>query len=386
MLTGGDRGAPRPSPAPFADFNALREAANEGLELHGGVAAEEGQGGEANREAPTSPAAEQVADRAYPRSYVSDRRARQELRAFKAIPTEPAPTAYRSKAAFEHAAHGAGHRWHALGPTTPNVAGTNSQFFDPATLTGPKTQESGRVTALAIDPACAPGACRMWVAAAGGGIWRTDDALAGTPGDPNPKVQWTAPPSNLPTNAFGSLYYDSTSQVLYAGSGEPNGSGDSEAGLGLFRSSDFGATWHLVPGSASVATDRSIGAIAVDPTDPDTIYIGTDVARHGSSAVNGGRRTPPNAPQLGVYRSTDGGQKRRPRTLSFENGSASTRVGEAMFPRIGTMRAPVPPRTTVSEPSARRLRRTPSSTTSTPSSRPRLRSPPSGWDSTLRSG
>src|SRR5205814_1699172 len=80
-----------------------------------------------------------------------------------------------------------------------------------------------------------------------------------------------------------------------------------EAGLGLFRSTDSGASWSLVPGSAAVATNRSIGAIAVDPKDPNKIYIGTDVARHGSSAVNGGRRTPPNAPQLGVYRSTNGG-------------------------------------------------------------------------------
>ena len=35
--------------------------------------------------------------------------------------------------------------------------------------------------------------------------------------------------------------------------------------------------------------------------------IGTAVARHGSSSVNGGRRTPPGAPALGVYRSTDSG-------------------------------------------------------------------------------
>ena len=56
-----------------------------------------------------------------------------------------------------------------------------------------------------------------------------------------------------------------------------------------------------------MATNRSIGAIVVDPSNANKIYIGTDVARHGSSAVNGGRRTPPNAPALGVYRSTDGG-------------------------------------------------------------------------------
>ena len=82
--------------------------------------------------------------------------------------------------------------------------------------------------------------------------------------------------------------------VLYAGSGEPNGSSDSEAGLGpvqvdrLRRLVDAGAR-----AASPVATNRAIGAIAVDPTDPDTIYIGTALARHGSSSVNGGRRTPP---------------------------------------------------------------------------------------------
>ena len=281
---GGESGQAGESEAgPYAAYNALREAAKEGIEKHQATF-ESGQGGEANRGAASTPAEEQVADRAYPRSYVDDRLARKESKAFSRIP----------------AAKAASHPWKTLGPVTPNVSGPPSQFFDPATLTGPTTQESGRVTALAIDPACTGGDCRMWVAAAGGGIWRTNDALASHP-------TWIAPPNSLPTNAFGSLYYDAANDILYAGSGEPNGSGDSEAGLGLFKSTDSGAHWSLVPGSAAVATNRSIGAIAVDPSDTNTIWIGTDVARHGSSAVNGGRRTPPNAPALGVYRSTDGG-------------------------------------------------------------------------------
>jgi hypothetical protein len=273
--------------APFAGYDALRESAHEGEELHQATF-EADQGGEANREGPSNPATEAVDNRAYPRSYVSDRRARAEAHAFNKIPV----AAPQAKAAGS---------WKALGPVTPNVNGIDSQFFDPQTLTGPATLESGRVTALAIDPDCTTGDCRMWVAAAGGGVWRTNDALADD-------VQWIAPPDDLPTNSFGSLYYDAGTDTIYAGSGEPNGSGDSEAGLGLFKSTDSGASWSLVPGSADVATDRSIGAIVVDPNDANTIYIGTDVARHGSSSVNGGRRTPPDAPQLGVYRSTDGGQ------------------------------------------------------------------------------
>jgi hypothetical protein len=106
---------------------------------------------------------------------------------------------------------------------------------EPVTQQGPPSQESGRVTAIAVDPACAPGDCRVWVAAAGGGIWRTGDALALHP-------QWTAPPDDVPTTAFGSLYYDAPRETLYAGSGEPNGSSDSEAGLGLFKSTDGGAS------------------------------------------------------------------------------------------------------------------------------------------------
>ncbi len=256
-------------------------------------------GNEAKRQGPISPAAEQVGNRAYPRSYVDDRLAVKGLRSFRTLPRKPTGTGAGARQIAASAVTGP---WTELGPFTPNVAGPDSQFFDPRTLTGPPTQESGRVTALAIDPQCQPGACRMWVAAAGGGIWRTDDALA-TP------TQWKPPPADLPTNAYGSLYYDAAHNVLYAGSGEPNGSGDSEAGLGLFRSTDAGASWSLVPGSASVATNRSVGAIAVDPADPTghTIYIGTDVARHGSSAVNGGRITPPGAPSLGLYKSVDNG-------------------------------------------------------------------------------
>jgi hypothetical protein len=56
----------------------------------------------------------------------------------------------------------------------------------------------------------------------------------------------------------------------------------------------------------AASRDRSIASIAVNPDD-GTIWIGTALARHGSSSSNGGRRTPPNAPRLGVYRSADHG-------------------------------------------------------------------------------
>jgi len=265
--------------------------------------------GEADRKGPNNPASEQVDNRAYPRTYVDDNLSKNSRKVYNGKSHKPVKSSFSTTTAYSQALTGTPGAWSPLGPVTPNVAAEASQFFDYNTMTGPTTQESGRVTAMAVDPNCGKASapsnapCRLWIAAAGGGIWRTADALAAHP-------TWIAPPDDLPTNAFGSLIVDpndTSGNTLYAGSGEPNGSGDSEAGLGLFKTTNGGQTWTLVPGSAAVATNRSIGSIAVRPGHPGTIVIGTAVARHGSSSVNGGRRTPPNAPALGYYSSTDSG-------------------------------------------------------------------------------
>ena len=83
---------------------------------------------------------------------------------------------------------------------------------------------SGRVTAIALDPSCSQSKCRLWIGAAGGGVWRTTNALGGTP-------SWTFVSGSLPTNAIGTLTYDAATGTLYAGTGEPNASADSETGL-----------------------------------------------------------------------------------------------------------------------------------------------------------
>ena len=197
--------------------------------------------------------------------------------------------------------------WELLGPTVGNVSG-------PWTYTGRPTTVSGRITGLAISSSCAPGACTLFVAAAGGGIWRTTDGLSRTP-------QWTPVSEGLPTDAIGSIIFDptdSSNKTLYVGTGEINGSSDSEAGLGLYKSTDLGDSWELVPGSYAVSVNRAIGAIAVDPANANHILIGTGVARHGLSSTYGGRLTPPNAPQVGLYESVDGGQTF---TLAFSQPS-----------------------------------------------------------------
>src|SRR5438093_8664437 len=177
---------------------------------------------------------------------------------------------------------------------------------------------SGRTTAIAVAPNCSAARCTVFIAAAGGGVWKTTNALAATP-------TWTPSSNGIASNAVGSLIFDpndATGNTLYVGTGEPNGSSDSEAGVGLYKSTNGGSSWSLVAGSTAntapcasnaasftcpVATGRSIGAIAVDPANASHILIGTDVARHGSSSVNGGRFTPPGSALIGLYESSDGG-------------------------------------------------------------------------------
>jgi transposase-like protein len=205
--------------------------------------------------------------------------------------------------------------WTLVGPQGVPASATVASESTAAT-TG--TVFSGRTTALAVSPACTAKACPMLVGAAGGGVWSTTNAMSKKP-------KWVESNGAIPSNAVGSIAYDpndTTGKTVYVGTGEPNGSSDSEAGVGLYKSLDGGQTWTRVFGSVattapcadnpssltcSVSTGRSIGAIAVDPADPDHIFIGTDVARHGASSVNGGRFTPPGSAQVGLYESTDGG-------------------------------------------------------------------------------
>ena len=187
--------------------------------------------------------------------------------------------------------------WEEVGPFTLDVAQEATQN------NGLTTEWSGRLTAMAVDPKCDSRDCRLYVGAAGGGVWRADDAL-----DRNPR--WKPLERGLDTTSIGALLIDPTDKsgrTIYVGTGEPSGSGDSEAGLGLYKSTDRGEHWKLVPGSYAVSKDRGIGEIAVDPKNPRHIFIGTTVARHAGSGVSGGRYTPPGAPTIGLYESTNGG-------------------------------------------------------------------------------
>ena len=177
----------------------------------------------------------------------------------------------------------------------------------PHVLAAPTTRRPGRITALAIDPNCSQTRCRVWAAAAGGGIWRTDNALSGN------GASWTFISGSFATNAIGTLTY-TRDDTLYAGTGEPNASADSEAGFGIYKSTDGGNTWtHLAAprrcptGTASTAAavfgtrrlrlrtapaysgpafdGRSISSIVVSG---NTMYVGSTRGVRGISSVSSG--------------------------------------------------------------------------------------------------
>jgi photosystem II stability/assembly factor-like uncharacterized protein len=104
------------------------------------------------------------------------------------------------------------------------------------------------------------------VGAAGGGIWRTNNALDNRP-------SWTFISGSFATNAIGDITIDPTDpsgRTIYVGTGEPNASGDSGAGQGIYKSTDGGNSWTRLPGS-DFANNRSISDVVVDPTNGNTI-------------------------------------------------------------------------------------------------------------------
>jgi len=239
-------------------------------------------------------AQEEVAQRAYPA---------------EDLPPDAAQIAQRAWSAVKNRGIGQGKNkpgeWTMIGPSHSNMPGL-------LVFSGADYTTSGRITALALDPSCSQSKCRLWVGAAGGGVWRTTNALAGTP-------SWTFVSGSLPTNAIGTLTYDAATGTLYAGTGEPNASADSETGSGLFKSTDGGDTWtHLAAVTSTTISgvytgdafkDRAINSIVVDPTNSNVLYVGSASAIRGVCSVLNGCDAAPVVPlpARGVYKSTDGG-------------------------------------------------------------------------------
>jgi photosystem II stability/assembly factor-like uncharacterized protein len=137
----------------------------------------------------------------------------------------------------------------------------------------------GRITTMAIsrqNPSI------LYAGGADGGVLKSTNA----------GVNWTPLFDTQSSLSMGSIAVDpGNDNIVYAGTGEPNTSGDSYDGTGVLKTTDGGASW--MP--AGLESTRRIGKIVIDPVTPATLYVAAIGPQYTST------------PDRGVYKSTDAG-------------------------------------------------------------------------------
>ena len=140
-------------------------------------------------------------------------------------------------------------------------------------------QSGGRITDIAVHP---QKSAVFWVAAASGGLWRTD----------NGGLRFTPQFQDAASISIGDLAVaPSNGDVLYVGTGESNNQRSSYWGNGVHKSTDGGKTWRHV----GLAASEHIGRIVVHPTDPDVVYVAALGALYSAND------------DRGLYQTRDGG-------------------------------------------------------------------------------
>ncbi len=139
---------------------------------------------------------------------------------------------------------------------------------------------SGRVSDLAVNPT---NSSEYYVAAASGGVWKTTNA----------GITFTPVFDGQGSYSIGCVVLDPTNpNVVWVGSGEGNNQRSVSYGDGIYKSEDGGKTWK----NLGLKQSEHIGSIAIDPNDPDIVYV----AAYGPLWSSGGDR--------GIYKTTDGGK------------------------------------------------------------------------------
>jgi photosystem II stability/assembly factor-like uncharacterized protein len=138
---------------------------------------------------------------------------------------------------------------------------------------------SGRISDFAVNP---NNHSEYYVATSSGGVWKTV----------NRGISYTPIFDQQGSYSIGCVSLDpSNPNVVWVGSGENNNQRSVAYGDGVYKSEDRGKTWK----NMGLKNSEHISEIVIDPTDPNTIYVGA----YGPVWSEGGER--------GVYKSTDGG-------------------------------------------------------------------------------
>ncbi len=144
---------------------------------------------------------------------------------------------------------------------------------------------AGRTRALAGVPSQP---ATFYFGAVNGGVWKTTDA----------GHTWQSLWDAQPTGSIGSIAVaDSDPNIVYVASGEGLARPDLSTGDGVYKSTDAGKTWtHLGSGKEGLRDGQQIGQIAIDPKNPDRVYVAVTGHPYG-----------PNK-ERGLFRSVDGGK------------------------------------------------------------------------------
>jgi len=119
--------------------------------------------------------------------------------------------------------------------------------------------------------------------AVAGGVWKTIDSGA----------TWTPIFDSMPMSSIGAIAVaPSNHNIIYVGSGEGALRGNITYGDGVYKSTDGGKTWANI----GLKDSRQIGALIVDPTNPDIVLVAAIGHAFGANA------------DRGVFRTTDGGK------------------------------------------------------------------------------
>jgi photosystem II stability/assembly factor-like uncharacterized protein len=138
----------------------------------------------------------------------------------------------------------------------------------------------------------------FYIGVCNGGVWKTNDFGR----------VWEPIFDDQPTGSIGALAVSpSDPNIIYVGSGEGLQRPDLSVGDGIYKSSDGGKSWtHLGMHDA-----QQIPQIAVDPHDPNRLFVAAAGHPYG-----------PNV-ERGVYRTVDGGKSFQPVLQKDENVGAA---------------------------------------------------------------
>ena len=167
-----------------------------------------------------------------------------------------------------------------VGACSAQTGGVDPKLFSDMRWREIGPMRGGRVRALAGVPSQP---ATFYFGAVGGGVWKTTDA----------GETWQSLWDSQPTGSIGSIAVaESDPNVVYVASGEGLARPDLSTGDGIYKSTDAGKTWtHL-----GLRDGQSIGQLAIDPKDPNRVFVAVTGHPYG-----------PND-ERGIYRTLDGGK------------------------------------------------------------------------------